>query len=160
MLFVQGCKEMLSNDVANEAVERAILNLLLLKCAHLYPHKTKAKYGRGQILVKNFLLHIEENFHKNLKVADYADMLAITPHHLTQIVKQYTGKTSTELLQEKLIVEIKKLLIHSQLSISEIVDLMHFSDQSYLTKFFKKHTSQTPFEYRRNIHESAYSTKE
>jgi AraC-like DNA-binding protein len=82
-------------------------------------------------------------------VTDYANQLAITPNHLTQIVKQITGKTTTEILQETNIMEIKRLLIHTSLTVSEIALMMKFADQSYFTKYFKKMTGQTPLDYRR-----------
>lgn len=150
MLFKRGCWET-ERDVKNsDEIVRSVLDLLLLTCNSLYPQQEVTSKSRGHILVKNFLVKIEENFHKNLNVSEYADMLAITPHHLTQVVKQYTGKTSTQFLQEKLILEIKKMLIHSNLSMSDIVDQLNFSDQSYFTKFFKKHTGVTPLDFRKH----------
>lgn len=149
-LFTRGCSQLEKNKTGSDEVIRSILDLLLLTCNQLYPDQSTVGKSRGNILVKKFLLLIEENFQKNLRVSDYAGMLAITPHHLTQVVKQLTGKTSTELLQEKLIIEVKKLLIHSYLSITEIVDFLSFSDPSYFTKFFKKRTGETPLEYRKN----------
>lgn len=69
-------------------------------------------------------------------------MLAITPNHLTQTVKQLTGKTSNGIIQEKQLLEIKRLLIHTNLGVSEIANQLNFADQSYFTKFFKKLTGK------------------
>jgi AraC-like DNA-binding protein len=99
--------------------------------------------------VKNFLKLIEENYQNNLSVTEYARMLAVTPNHLTQMVRQITGKTSIELLQDKLIVETKRLLIHTNLTVSEISDKLSFDDQSYFTKYFKNKTGITPLQYRK-----------
>jgi AraC family transcriptional regulator, transcriptional activator of pobA len=150
-LFLRGCKEIERQKNCSEDLIRSILELLLLSCSQLYPAElTTVHKGKGQIVVKNFLKHIEENYQNNLSITEYSRKLAISPNHLTQLVKQITGKTSIALLQEKLIVETKRLLLHTNLSVSEIADRMSFGDQSYFTKYFKKKTGITPLQYRKN----------
>lgn len=149
-LFLKGCNELIERQNCDEEVIRAILDLILLTSNKLYQRGSALQNkSRGHILVKNFLILIDDNYQNNYRVQEYADMLAITPHHLTQIVKQLTGKTSTELLHNKIIIEIKKLLVHTNMSMAEIVDHLNFTDQSYFTKYFKKHTGFTPLEYRK-----------
>jgi AraC-like DNA-binding protein/mannose-6-phosphate isomerase-like protein (cupin superfamily) len=144
-LFSRGCDEIEKVDIIH-----SILEVLLLTCDNLYPEEfTSVQKGKGQIMVKNFLKLIEENYQNNLSVSEYAQMLAVTPNHLTQLVKQITGKTSIELLQDKLIVETKRLLIHSNQTVSQIADMMNFGDQSYFTKYFKNKTGITPLQYRK-----------
>lgn len=150
VLFEQGCNEMSGNDSPSDEIVRSILDLILLTCDKLYPESLRTvQLGKGHILVKNFLQLIEENYQNNLRVNDYAEMLSITPNHLTQMVKEITGKSSTTLLQEKNIVEIKRLLVHTGMTVSEIAEAMSFPDQSYFTKYFKKITGITPLQYRR-----------
>jgi len=149
-LFVRSSNLVLNQNDFNEEIVRSTLDLILLTCNDLYPEELKSvQKGKGHILVKNFLLLIEENFHKNLRISDYANLLAITPNHLTQMVKQITGKSSVNILHEKTVVEIKRLLIHTDLSIAEISDTMNFPDQSYFTKYFKKLSNLSPMAYRR-----------
>jgi AraC-like DNA-binding protein len=149
-LFVRCTNVVLNNQSSADEIARSTLDLILLTCNDLYPEELKTvQKGKGHILVKNFLLLIEENFHKNLRISDYADMLAITPNHLTQMVKLVTGKSSVNILHEKTVVEIKRLLIHTDLSIAEISDTMNFPDQSYFTKYFKKLSKVSPVAYRK-----------
>jgi len=149
-LFVRGCKEMQKKAGSPQEIIRALLHLLLLTCEQLYPEELNLlKKGKGHILVKNFLLLIEENYQNNLRINEFAEMLAVTPNHLSQMVKQIMGKTAHEVLDEKQIIEIKRLLLHSQLAITEIADIMSFIDQSYFTKYFKKHTGITPMQFRK-----------
>ena len=148
-LFERGCSEVQTN---NEEIIRSLLDLILLTCNKLYPIEYSVlPNNKGHILVKKFLQLIEENYQKNLKVNDYADKLAITANHLTQIVKQITGKTTIEILQEKNILEIKRLLLYTNLTVSEIATELNFADQSYFTKYFKKCTSQTPLDFRKEM---------
>jgi AraC family transcriptional regulator, transcriptional activator of pobA len=153
-LFYRGCS-VVKNDKNPEEIIRSLLDLILLTCNQLYPREPLTlPNNKGHILVKKFMLLIEENFNKNLNVADYADKLAMSANHLTQIVKQITGKTTIEILQERNILEIKRLLLYTNLSITEIALKMNFSDQSYFSKYFKKTTGQTPLEFRRGMEES------
>lgn len=149
-IFVRGCNEQKKGKRCSGELIRSLLDLLLLSLDHLYPEDLRSvQKGKGHILVKNFLRLIEENYQKNLKVNDYASLLAVTPNHLTQMVREITGKTSIMLLQEKLVVEVKRLLMHTNLSVSEIAELMHFPDQSYFTKYFKKVAGISPLQFRK-----------
>lgn len=148
-LFRRGIREVAKENPSDDLI-RTLLELLLLQCDELYPDDaSRLRYGRGHILVKNFLLLIEENYQKNLRINDYAGMLAVTPNHLTQMVKRVTGRTSVSLLQEKYVVEAKRLLLHTNLTVSEISSILNFEDQSYFTKFFKRIAGVTPLQYRR-----------
>lgn len=148
-LFVKGIHEMSKPAGFMPEMMRSLLDLILVACSTQYQEKEQVvQKGKGQILVKRFYQLVEEHYKNNLSINDFANYLAITPNHLTQTVKQLTGKTSNQILQAKQLLEIKRLLIHTTMSATEISDLMHFTDQSYFTKFFKKFTGLTPLQYR------------
>ena len=127
----------------------SVLDLILTSCSVLYKSGENAmQKGRGHFVVKKFFQEVEENYHKNLTVSEYAERLAITPNHLTQTVTELTGKTSLQIIKSKQLLEIKRLLVHSNLGISEIAHRLNFSDQSYFTKFFKRETGISPLQYR------------
>jgi AraC-like DNA-binding protein len=91
---------------------------------------------------------VEENYQLNLSVAEYAEMLALTPNHLTQTISQHTGKTSSQIIKSKQILEIKRLLVRTNMSVTEIALQLNFTDQSYFAKFFKRETGLSPLQYR------------
>jgi len=147
-LFLRGCNYVKNNNPSEEII-LSLLDLILLTCNQLYPKEYKVlPNNKGHISVKKLMLLIEENYQLNLTVSDYAGMLSITANHLTQLVKQITGKTTNEILQEKNILEIKRLLLYTNLTVTEIAAQMNFADQSYITKYFKKGTGLTPLQYR------------
>ena len=149
-LFVRGCEEVTGSKVPDGEIIRSILDLILQSCKKLYPvNASGLQNSKRHMLVKNLLQLIEENYQKNLSINEYADILSITPNHLTQMVKQVTGKTTAKLLQNKVIIETKRLLIHTEMTVTEITDFMNFSDQSYFTKYFKKACGITPLQYKR-----------
>ncbi|MBA4409912.1 MAG: AraC family transcriptional regulator [Odoribacter sp.] len=148
-LFRQSIAEISQTGDFIPEMLRSILDLILTTCAARYPvNKNLLNKGKGQILVKRFFHLLEKNHQKNLLLNDYAGMIGITSNHLTQTVKQLTGKTSSQIIKAKQLLEIKRLLVHTNLSVSEIASQLNFDDQSYFTKFFKRETGQTPLQYR------------
>ena len=128
---------------------RSILDLILTTCAARYQGNEHLQHkGKGLILVKQFFHLLEENHLKNISLSNYAEMIGVTPNHLTQTVKILTGKTSSQIIKAKQLLEIKRLLVHTNLTVSEIANLLNFEDQSYFTKFFKRETGITPLQYR------------
>jgi len=149
LLFRQSIYEINQTGEYSLDMLRSILDLMLTTCAARYPIHEKLKNNRkGQIIVKKFFHLIEENFQHNLLMSDYARLIGVTPNHLTQTVRQLTGKSSSQIIKAKQLLEIKRLLFHTNLNISEIANQLHFEDQSYFTKFFKRETGLTPLQYR------------
>jgi len=149
ILFRQSIAE--SNRTGDFKTEllRSILDLILTTCAARYPmNENLVNKGKGQILVKRFFHLVEENHQKNLSLSDYSRMVGVTANHLTQTVKQLTGKTSSQIIKAKQLLEIKRLLVHTNLNVSEIANQLNFEDQSYFTKFFRRETGITPLQYR------------
>lgn len=148
-LFRKGIAEIARPDGYSVEMLRSILDLILTTCSARYQvFESLMNKGKGQILVKRFFHFLEENHRKNLSLNEYAQMIGVTANHLTQTIKQLTGKTSSQIIKDKQLLEIKRLLVHTNLSVSEIACQLNFDDQSYFTKFFKRETGMTPLQYR------------
>ena len=80
-------------------------------------------------------------------IRDFAKILNIHPTHLSNTIKQTTGKAPCDFCEDKLLEISKKLLQNSTMTISNIAILLTY-DPSNFTKFFKKYSGQTPSEYR------------
>lgn len=147
-LFQKGIS--VTQPSSNTSIEllRSILDLILTSCASLYKTDENILKGKGHVLVKKFFQLVEQHFQNNLTVSQYADLMALTPNHLTQTVTRLTGKTSSQIIKSKQILEIKRLLVHTNLSVTEIASRLNFSDQSYFAKFFKRETGVSPMQYR------------
>jgi len=137
------------------AMAQALLQVLLLQIQRSIDAQAKVVISKKYIvLFKKFKQLIDLNFYKNLSVSDYASMLAITPHHLNFVVKEVTGKTATEVIRARLVLEAKRLISFTDYSISEIAAELGYFDSSYFAKIFKTETSQTPAEFKSLISES------
>jgi AraC-like DNA-binding protein/mannose-6-phosphate isomerase-like protein (cupin superfamily) len=148
-IFRKGIALVANREIKNAELFRSFLDIILNFGANLYPvDENLLVKGKGHLLVKRFYQLLEEKHRENLNVNNYADLLSVTPNHLTQTLKQLTGKTSLEITKQKQLLEIKRLLVHTGMGVSEIANQMNFADQSYFTKFFKRETGMLPLAYR------------
>lgn len=102
-------------------------------------------------LTGNFFGLVIKNYKNEHEVSFYANELNVTPVYLSRALKQTTGKTAIQLINDFMIIESKILLRKLTLSIHEIAEMLNFSDQASFSKFFKKHTGESPLGYRKNI---------
>jgi AraC family transcriptional activator of pobA len=100
-------------------------------------------------LTMRFTKILTEHFREERSVLYYARLLFVTPRYLTQTIKEITGKTAGELIDEMVIKEAKIHLNNMSVSIGQVAESLYFSDQFFFSKFFKKHAGMTPSEYRK-----------
>lgn len=107
--------------------------------------------GTEPILLQNLKDAIEKNFREKHSPGDYADILNINSRNLAALAKKYFGKTLTELIFERIIIEAKRELYLTSKSIREIAFELGFSDEFYFSRFFKNSTSISPSLYRETV---------
>lgn len=138
---------------------RSYLNIILLKLKTCYTHELtitkslKPNVQKQKILFFKKLIEIHYLSHK--PVSYYASELSISNNHLNALCKQQEGKTATQLIQERLILESKRLLYATEMNSKEIAFFLHFEDVAYFNRFFKKQTLLTPLQYRSHIHKNS-----
>lgn len=82
------------------------------------------------------------------RVEEYADLMGISRITLNKIVRRQFNMTATELLKQRLMHEIKNLLLFTPLTVYEIAHRLNFSEPNHLNRFFKQQSNMTPMEYR------------
>lgn len=87
---------------------------------------------------------IDQNYTTLKRPSAYADLLNITTKHLNKMVKTTSGKTTSDLINERLLLEAKRLLTYGELTVQEIAYELGFEDASYFSRFFKKKTGESP----------------
>ena len=132
----------------------AYMEVLLIYLSRLYTGQfSQPKESPDRQLLKKYLSHIEESYSEFHEVAAYADRMNLSAGHLSEFVKKQSGKPAIAHIHERLILEAKRMLLHSDDSIKEIAFQLGFEDASYFNKFFKRLTLQTPLQYRTAIRE-------
>jgi AraC family transcriptional regulator, transcriptional activator of pobA len=134
---------------------RSYLTALLIHARRIYiPH---TEVGTSQLqrseLTRRFKKLVEEHFRQHKTVAAYAGMLNITAGHLSDTIQKDTGRTASEIIQQRVILEAKRLLFHSSKSVKEIAFELQYEDPSYFSRFFKTHAALTPEQFRSHIRE-------
>lgn len=132
----------------NYQMMKALLKVLLIK---LITVKALAFTGHDihQKRVYEFLMLLEGNFQTVTNIDFYAGKLGISSKRLNQILKEKLDKTGTQIIHDRIILEAKRKIIHSELTIKEIAFELGFSDRPYFSRFFKKQTGQTPEEFQK-----------
>ena len=99
-------------------------------------------------LFHRFVALVHEHSSQQREVSFYADKLCISTRYLSTIVRNIAHSSAKEFIDRSVLLEIKMLLQSTDLSVQEIAYRLHFPDQSYLGRYFKKHTGESPTEYR------------
>ncbi len=113
--------------------------------------KTIQKLTPSQQITSDFLHLADTHAMKNHNLSFYGNQLGITIGHLTETVKEVYGQSAGELLRTRLILEAKRLLAHTNLTISEIAQHLNYSDPSYFSRAFKREVGQTPGSFRQEF---------
>lgn len=92
---------------------------------------------------------INEKFQEEKLPNFYARQLNITTKHLNRVIKETLNKTTSELISERVILEAKRLIVHSDENLANIASRLEFSDYSYFSKIFKSKTGFSPINFRR-----------
>ena len=98
-----------------------------------------------------FLLAIQQDCREKREVAWYSAKLHITSKYLSEISHQLTGRPASYWIEHYTIHEIIRLLSDKRLTLTDVVDQMHFSSQPALTRYLKRLTGKTPSEFRKNL---------
>lgn len=100
------------------------------------------------ITFNNFLKILENNFHRPEGADFYAEKLNMSARNLNLITQASFGKTATELIETRKLIEARRLLLSTEKSVSEIGFELGYNEKSYFSRVFKKRTGVTPTEFR------------
>ena len=143
--------------VASEKVNLEIVQsyLMALFCEMNKDNiKATKNNSAATTLSSKFKALIYDHIKINHQVNYYASLLNVTPNHLNKSIKTTTGKSATNWIDETIMLEAKYLLYQTTFSVSEIAMQVGHEDQSYFSRFFKKHEGMTPVQYRKMIDKS------
>lgn len=133
----------------NDAI-RALTLMLLTRLRRLQPERAVVEAAPRHVgLVRRFRLLVEQHYLQAMPVRDYAMALRVTERRLNEAVRQATGKTASALIQERILLEAKRLLTQSELGVSEVCYRLNFDDPAYFSRFFRKHTAASPLEFKK-----------
>ena len=94
---------------------------------------------------------VAENYMKTRNVSDYAKMLKVSYKYLNNLCKEFSGSTAKKILDDIIILEMKRSLSNENATINELTMQFGFDEPTNLIKYFKKHTSFTPCQFKNSL---------
>jgi len=106
---------------------------------------------RDQQLLGRYLRLVEAHYREHLAVDVFAGRLGITSLQLNQLCRTLAGQSALQVIHQRLLLEARRNLAYTRMSIGQLSDSLGFSDPTYFARFFKRLDGQTPKEYRRSV---------
>jgi len=127
------------------------LTLTFFYMSHYKIHKNVQEPTQTPLtlLVDNFLQLAKKYYKTEKQVSFYADRLCLTPKYFSQLIRQGTGKSAAEWLDDYVMLEAKALLRSTNMTIQQISEELNFPSQSFFGKFFKRMEGVSPREYKK-----------
>lgn len=142
----------LKTDFAHKDYMQYLVRLFLIRVQRSGMRKAVPKLSVSSVANRCFVRFrqlLEKHFRQIHTVKEYAEMLHVSPRTLTHYVGQSTYRTPLQVINDRVVLEAKRQLQHSTLSIKEIAYQLGYDDPSYFVKFFKRMTGKMPKEFRK-----------
>jgi AraC family transcriptional regulator, transcriptional activator of pobA len=152
-LFAQiGAEYAVQNPGRNEALgARTVLLALWFARRPDNLITTAVEPARPDVLVDRYRQLVDSNFRKNWPVRAYAAALQVTPDYLSRRCRAETGRGALDLAHERSLLEARRLLAYTSMTIADVAHELGHDDPSYFSKIFTKAIGQTPSSYRQAI---------
>lgn len=131
---------------AQVEVLRHLLAVLVLRLADVHGAAERSTTG-GEAFAR-FQAAVERDFTRSHRVEDYADRLGYSVRTLTRATRAAVGRGAKQYIEERVLLEAKRLLAHTDLPSAAIGQRLGFPGATVFTKFFRQHSGQTPTEFR------------
>lgn len=138
------------DDNLKSEMLRVVLKRLIVKLTRIY----KIQYDLNQVngsdldVIRKFNLLVEKHYLELHQVQDYADLLFRSPKTISNIFSKCYNKSPLQVIHERIILEVKRLLIYTDKSAKEIAHEVGFQEFSNFSRFFKKNMDISPSQFR------------
>lgn len=144
-------QEIIQNDINLEEMVRILLKQIIIRSTRFWKHQQTTKdltLQQDSGFSRFFIQLVERNFFKHHDVASYANMLNISARALNKRIGKCNKYTPNEIIKRRIILEAKRLLVYTQLSVKEIGYKLGYDDPSYFIRFFSKQVKIAPQTFR------------
>ncbi len=143
--------EMLSHDSLQEEMLQMMLKRILILSTRMYKEKaTLDKVKPDSVnIIKEYHFLVEQHFKEKHTVTEYADLLHKSPKTLSNLFKKLGKKTPLQFIKDRKMLEARRLLIYTGMTVSEIGYELGFSDVQSFSRFFKKEEGLSPNDFQR-----------
>lgn len=135
------------DDVYQRVIARSCLRILLAEIARRVPRQR----GESSHLAERFFDEVERCHHRLSNVQDYLRLLSVQEKPLAQAVRQAIGLSPKAYIDQRRMLEARRLLAHSSVSSKEVAYALGFDEPTNFNKFFRKHCGLSPMEFRQSL---------
>jgi len=132
-----------------DIVKHLTLAFFYLTGSQMHKSQKEEKKSKQEVLLEDFLGFVQKHHKEERSVEFYADKLCLTPKYLSTVIRQTSGKTAGEWIDEYVMLEAKALLKSTKMTIQQISDELNFPSQSFFGKYFKRLDGMSPKEYKK-----------
>ena len=137
----------------NDAREMMLYSLLGVLLVWLNRQGTPAKViedksERKRGVLRQFARLVESHYREHLSLAEYAQRLGVSTTHLNCLCREFHGASALSVLHQRLLLEAKRSLQYTSMTITQVSDYLGFSDVTYFSRFFRKRGGMTPKEFK------------
>lgn len=144
--------EMEAKDSLQMEMLTLMLKRLLIMCTRLYKEQSMGALEHGQIdLIREFNFLVETHYKTIHTVAEYAEIMNKSPKTLSNLFAKLSNKTPLQLIQERKMLEARRLLRYTDMCVKTIAYQIGFEDIQTFSRFFKNQEGMSPTEYKEKI---------
>ena len=150
-LFDNIAREFFSGGAGRVCALQSYLGLAFVMLARTIARESERQLSiadKSVDLARGFRSLVDRHLKDHWTVAAYASELAITPTHLNRICRQVLDCSALEVIHDRLLLEAKRNLIYTSMTVKEVSNALCFSDPAYFTRFFAKNAGQSPTAFR------------
>ena len=136
---------------AEESIVHMLLSSYIGMIAEIYQRGSPVSINnRPATITAQFKSLLSANYQSLKRPAEYASKLNLSPGYLNEAVKTITGLSVSDYIGNEIILQAKRLLFYTDLSVKEIASSLGYDDYSYFTRFFTKSAGVPPTQFRTN----------
>ncbi|WP_375739974.1 helix-turn-helix domain-containing protein [Pseudomonas boanensis] len=153
MLFTLLHQEYEGSAPARDLLLHSLVNLLIVWISRRNQQNVPPdnRDERNRQLLGRFIKLVEQHYREHLTVETFAHRLGMSSVYLNTLCRQLAGQTALQIVHQRLLLEAKRNLIYTRMTISQLSDSLGFSDPTYFSRFFRRLSGQSPNAFRHSV---------
>ncbi|PKL99440.1 MAG: AraC family transcriptional regulator, partial [Gammaproteobacteria bacterium HGW-Gammaproteobacteria-7] len=150
-LFDSIAEEYSTQQPGRELMLQSLISALLVwvgRRSQALAHAETQGQDRGREHLQRFTRLLESHFREHRPIEQYASELGISAAHLNALCRRLAGQSALQLINQRLLLEAKRSLVYTAMTINQVSDSLGFSEPAYFSRFFKRGSGLSPKAFR------------
>ena len=151
VLFDTLAREYGQHEVGRDLMLQSLISMLLVWLARqaLADERDEALLSdRGRHHLRRFQGLVEAHYREHRPLDWYASQLGLSVAHLNSLCRRFSGQSGLQLIHQRLLLEAKRNLVYTSMTIAQVADSLGFSEAAYFSRFFRRCTGLAPKDFR------------